>query len=169
MSRGKTAPPYTVRLPLLFVDPDVQGARRLAEYLHAQYEPGVVATAQQAYAIAQAWHPAFVVLELDLPDVPGLELVAALQRAPETRTIMLVVLTHRRAIADKIAAFQAGADDFLVKPVLPEQFEMHLSLLRGFLRTAGLRTVGTGSPTGGPRGTGSPTGGPRGTGSERRS
>src|SRR6516164_7552325 len=74
--RQGTATPPSV----LFVDPDVASTRHIAEVLRARYQVAVVATAQQAWTTVQAQLPSMVVLELDLPDASGLQLLAALQQ-----------------------------------------------------------------------------------------
>jgi DNA-binding response OmpR family regulator len=79
--------------------------------------------------------PSLVVTELDLPDAWGVEMITLLHRAPQTRDILLMVVTRRSAIRDKIAAFQAGADDYLVKPVDPVVFALHIQLLGRLRRT----------------------------------
>ncbi|MGH8324697.1 MAG: DNA-binding response regulator, partial [Steroidobacteraceae bacterium] len=57
-----------------------------------------------------------------------------LHRTPALRRLLVMVVTSRAAVADKIAAFQAGADDYLVKPVDPEFFALRVRLLMGFGR-----------------------------------
>jgi DNA-binding response OmpR family regulator len=137
--RGGSGLPVVRRTPpsVLFVDPDVVSARQLADSLRARYAVAVVATAQQAWAAMQARLPTLVVLELDLPDATGLQVLAALQRTPATRHVLVVVLTARNAIRDKIAAFTAGADDYLVKPVDLQTFQTHLQLVMRFRKTLG--------------------------------
>jgi DNA-binding response OmpR family regulator len=45
-----------------------------------------------------------------------------------------MAVTHRSLVGDKIAALQAGADDYLVKPVSPDQFDTHVQLISRFRR-----------------------------------
>jgi DNA-binding response OmpR family regulator len=73
--------------------------------------------------------PSLIVTELDLPDTRGLDLVATLHDNPLTHHVLLMVVTTRRMIQDKIASFQAGADDYLVKPVDADLFVLHVQLL----------------------------------------
>jgi DNA-binding response OmpR family regulator len=113
----------------LFVDPDVASAERLAGALRARWATKVVASAQEAKAALRVSQPWLVVTELDLPDMRGLDLLAALHDQPLTRHVMLMIVTTRRMISDKIAGFQAGADDYLVKPVDGELFALHVELL----------------------------------------
>jgi DNA-binding response OmpR family regulator len=113
----------------LIIDPDVASAERLASALRARWSTKVVASAQEAKAALRVSQPWLVVIELDLPDMRGLELLAALHDHPLTRHVMLMIVTTRRMISDKIAGFQAGADDYLVKPVDGELFALHVELL----------------------------------------
>lgn len=92
----------------------------------------VVPTAQAAMAAIRTRIPTLIVTELDLPDRSGLDLLAALHAAPATRNVLLLVVTGRRGVGDKVAAFQAGADDYLVKPVDPYRFETQVQLLIKF-------------------------------------
>jgi DNA-binding response OmpR family regulator len=121
-------------LAVLFVDQDVAGARRLASALQSWCAIAVVPTAQAAQAAMRHRMPDLVVTELDLPDTTGFHLMATLRGSPATRHVLLLVVTRRAAVRDKIAAFQAGADDYLVKPVEPDQFETHVLLVSKFRR-----------------------------------
>jgi DNA-binding response OmpR family regulator len=141
MSRGDTdisrrltrnVPPERNALSVLFVDPDIQFAERLASVLRGRCAVAIVPTAQAAMAAMRTRIPTLIVTELDLPDRSGLDLLTALHAAPATRNVLLLVVTGRRGVGDKVAAFQAGADDYLVKPVDPYRFETQVQLLIKF-------------------------------------
>lgn len=66
-------------------------------------------------ALAHASAPAIVVLELNLPDMSGLEVCRALT-ATRTRRPAVLVLTSARSEEDRVAAFEAGVDDYVTKP-----------------------------------------------------
>ncbi|HEV7129665.1 MAG TPA: response regulator, partial [Ktedonobacterales bacterium] len=97
----------------------------------------VVSGVRQAWETMQRGLPNVVVTELDLPDASGLELIRTIYSTPATHNVYLLVVTARTGIRDKIAAFQAGADDFLVKPIEPSQFDVHLQLVARFRRVLG--------------------------------
>ncbi|HEV7129166.1 MAG TPA: response regulator [Ktedonobacterales bacterium] len=124
-------------MSVLFVDPDLVGAQRLADAINDRYAVAVVSSARQAWETMRRGLPNVVVTELDLPDTSGLELIRAIYATPATHNVYLLVVTARTGIRDKIAAFQAGADDFLVKPIEPSQFDMHLQLVARFRRVLG--------------------------------
>ncbi len=68
---------------------------------------GLAAAASEAFAA--------VVLDLGLPELSGIELLKRLRSA--RNAVPVLVLTARDAVADRIAGLDAGADDYLVKPV----------------------------------------------------
>jgi DNA-binding response OmpR family regulator len=119
-------------LHVLLVDPEPAGAQQLAAALSQRHRVSVARTALAALAVVATEPPTLVVTELDLPDASGLELLGALRTGVGTQRILLMVLTWRSALQDKIAAFQAGADDYLVKPVDPQAFLAHVQRLGNF-------------------------------------
>ena len=119
-------------LAVLFVDPDTESAERLAQTLPNLSAVAVVSTAQAAVAAITARVPDLIVTELDLPDAHGVRLIQSVHDAPLTHRVLILVVTHRTSFRDKIDAFQAGADDYLVKPVDPEQLVTHVRLVSRF-------------------------------------
>jgi DNA-binding response OmpR family regulator len=71
-----------------------------------------------------------VLLDLNLPDIDGLEVCRAIRLDPEARTRVLM-LTARDTIEDRVAGLDEGADDYLAKPfALPELLARLRALLR---------------------------------------
>jgi two-component system KDP operon response regulator KdpE len=79
----------------------------------AEYLPIEAATAQQGLQRAIEEPPDAVVLDLGLPDLDGLEVI---KRLREWTATPIIVLSARGREADKIAALDEGADDYLTKP-----------------------------------------------------
>ncbi len=71
------------------------------------------ATAKEGLALAGSHHPEAILLDLGLPDVDGLEVIARLR---EWTPVPIIVLSARGKEKDKVAALDAGADDYLTKP-----------------------------------------------------
>jgi putative two-component system response regulator len=61
--------------------------------------------------------PQLVLLDLNLPRVDGFEICRQLRADPLTATLPVIVITAHTAMSDMVAALDAGADDFLAKPV----------------------------------------------------
>jgi DNA-binding response OmpR family regulator len=119
-------------MAVLFIDPDVASAERLAQTLRGRFAVAVVPSAQAARSAMSIRMPDLIVTELGLPDANGVDLIATIHSAPATRNVLVMVVTHRTSVRDKIAALQAGADDYLVKPVDADQFETHFLLVSRF-------------------------------------
>lgn len=62
-----------------------------------------------------------VVLDVMMPDMDGYQVARQLRDNPETKDQMILILTARAQAIDKKAAFDAGADNFLAKPVPPKE------------------------------------------------
>ncbi|MGN7612452.1 response regulator [Magnetococcales bacterium HHB-1] len=60
--------------------------------------------------------PHLIVLDLMLPGISGIEVCRRLREDPLTRTMPIIILTARGEEIDKVVGFEAGADDYLVKP-----------------------------------------------------
>jgi DNA-binding response OmpR family regulator len=119
---------------VLFIDPDLQRAERLARALRSACAVAFAPSARAAMQTIRAHVPDAVVTDLDLPDAAGIRFLTELHRAGPTRHVLLIVVTARSAIGDKIAAFQAGVDDYLVRPVDPDLFALRVQLLSRFRR-----------------------------------
>ena len=70
-------------------------------------------TAREGSALCRSHHPELVLLDLGLPDGDGIELSATLR---EVTPAPIIVLSARGREEDKVAALDAGADDYLTKP-----------------------------------------------------
>lgn len=78
-----------------------------------------------------------VILDLQLPDGNGLELLEFVRAEPHSRDLSVVVLSTQQDVSDKIRAFDEGADDFVMKPFARE--ELH-SRIQSRLRKDRLRS-----------------------------
>lgn len=105
------AKPLTVAL---VIDDEPQIRRLLRVTLEANgYEVFDAATGQAGIVQAAQCRPAIVLLDLGLPDLDGLEV---LKRIREWSRVPVIILSVRDREHDKIAALDAGADDFVTKP-----------------------------------------------------
>ena len=99
---------------ILVVDDDLQTLRFVTRSLEAEkYEVIAARDGQEALARVETKAPDLILLDLMMPKLNGFE-VCEYIRASSTLPIM--VLTARGQVADKIHAFDLGADDYLTKP-----------------------------------------------------
>ncbi len=121
---------------VLVVDDDRPLARALAINLTAHgYEVTVAHDGRAALTEVARAHPAVVVLDLGLPDVDGIEVLAGIRG---WSAIPVIVLSARSTSAEKVEALDAGADDYVTKP-----FGMEELLAR--IRAAARRAAPAGS------------------------
>ncbi|WP_169945418.1 response regulator [Microbispora sp. H11081] len=99
---------------ILVVDDEPQILRALRINLAARrYEVEVAGDGSSALRVAADWHPDVVLLDLGLPDMDGVDVIHGLRGWSSTP---ILVLSGRAAVTDKIAALDAGADDYVTKP-----------------------------------------------------
>jgi DNA-binding response OmpR family regulator len=77
---------------------------------------------------------ALVVLDLDLPTLSGLEVLRRIRSSPSTAGVPVVVLTGSEGDEIEIDAMNAGADDYIRKPLEPARF---IARVKAALRRAG--------------------------------
>jgi two-component system KDP operon response regulator KdpE len=105
---------------ILLVDDDVSIQRAVAPLLRSRgYHVDVVSTGVEAVAaVAGAGAPDLIVLDLGLPDLEGEEVCRRMRthtRAP------IIILSARSGEAEKVAALDIGADDYVTKPFGPDE------------------------------------------------
>ncbi|HWS36291.1 MAG TPA: response regulator [Actinoplanes sp.] len=99
---------------ILVVDDDPQITRALRINLKARgYDVDAAPDGAGALHLAAHTHPDLVVLDLGLPDMEGTEVIAGLRG---WTAVPIIVLSGRADSADKVAALDAGADDYVTKP-----------------------------------------------------
>jgi two-component system, LytTR family, response regulator len=119
-------------MDLLIVDDEPvarAGLIRLCERGQDMRVVGEVGTGAKAIEAAESLRPDLMLLDADLPDMSGFDVLRALRRRNQSRTILLAANAH-----DASGAFAAGALDFLIKPVSEAAFSA--SILRARARRA---------------------------------
>jgi two-component sensor histidine kinase len=100
-----------------------------------------VGTGTEALQIAREDLPPLVILDINLPDMSGVEVCRRLKADPATASTMVLQMSATNiAVADRVHSLAAGADSFLVEPVEPEELEaVSKALLRLHRSEAALR------------------------------
>jgi two-component system phosphate regulon response regulator OmpR len=118
---------------ILVVEDDPRLRERLARYLTTEgFRVTSVGDAAHARALLDSLHFDLMVLDVMMPDESGLELTQSLRSAGHP-DLPILLLTARGAPEDRIAGFEAGADDYLGKPFEPRELVLRI---RALLRRA---------------------------------
>jgi two-component system phosphate regulon response regulator OmpR len=132
---------------VLVVDDDERLRRLLVRYLSEHgFRVTAAADAAEARASLKSLRPDLLILDVTMPGETGLQLVDDLRRGGEAE-LPVLLLTARGAPEDRIAGFEAGADDYLGKPFDPYELVLRA---RALLRRAGATAAGQASIESGP-------------------
>jgi two-component system KDP operon response regulator KdpE len=116
---------------VLVVDDEPHILRALAINLRARgYDVDLAPTGEEALRLAADRHPDVVILDLGLPGISGIDVIRGLRG---WSTVPIIILSAREAEPDKVAALDAGADDYVTKPFGTGEL---LARLRAALRRA---------------------------------
>src|SRR5215813_5361090 len=99
---------------VLVVESNPAARERVLAALGESYTVRFVSGASEALAAVDAQLPDLLVTEMDLDDGDGLALCEQVRARPTASRLPIMVLTGRTSIRDKVAGFQAGADDYVV-------------------------------------------------------
>ncbi|MFO1241744.1 MAG: response regulator [Rickettsiales bacterium] len=101
-------------IPVLIIEDEREIQRFLTVSLEAAgYRPTITANAREGLQQAVASRPEIIILDLGLPDMDGKDVIRAVR---EWSQLPIIVLSARDREQEKIAALEAGADDYLTKP-----------------------------------------------------
>lgn len=118
---------------LLLVDDDEKNLRLLQAYLVPQgYRTLVAHDGQEAIEVARRSHPDLILLDAMMPRMSGFDACRRLKQELATRLIPVVIVTALGSRDDRLRGIEAGADDFLRKPI--DKVEL-LARIRALLRT----------------------------------
>jgi two-component system KDP operon response regulator KdpE len=124
---------------ILIVDDEPTILATMAPLLRARgYTVGTATSGYGAIDAVARTPPDLVILDLGLPDLDGVEVC---RRLREGRNLPIVVLSARDAERDKVAALDAGADDYVTKPFGSEEL---LARIRAALRRSETAPAGAG-------------------------
>jgi len=117
---------------ILVVDDNADNALLMRELLTGRgYEVVVALQVEQAEQKIRQHHPDLILLDVVMPGKSGYELCRELKDDAATRLIPVVMITGLTDREDKVRGIEAGADDFLNKPIFPEElFARVKSLLK---------------------------------------
>src|SRR3990172_4688022 len=107
---------------ILIVDDDNDSLKLIGLMLQRHgYEVIAANAGNQGIAKATSESPDLIILDVMMPDMNGYEVCRRLRANPATQSIPIIMFTAKTLIDDKVAGFEAGADDYLTKPTHPAE------------------------------------------------
>ncbi len=105
---------------ILLIDDDLQSLKLIGLMLQRRGHTIVSATGGvEGLAKALTDTPELVILDVMMEDIDGFEVCRRLRANPATARTPIIMFTAKSMVNDKVAGFQAGADDYLTKPIHP--------------------------------------------------
>jgi DNA-binding response OmpR family regulator len=107
---------------VLIVDDDLETLRLVGLMLQRQgFEIVAASNGTQALGMARTEKPVVIILDIMMPDLDGYEVTRQLRKDPDTTNIPIILFTAKSQTEDKLVGYEAGADDYLTKPVHPAE------------------------------------------------
>ena len=107
---------------------------------------GVAALARVAERLAEGRLPDLLLLDVTMPGVSGLEVCRRVKADPRTAGVPVLLLTGETLVDDRVAGFDAGADDYLPKPFHPRELRARVQALLRLVRREADRNPTSGLP-----------------------
>ncbi len=127
-----------VPLEILIIEDNAQLAANIYDYLEGcGHTPDAAPDGLSGLHLAQSRDYDAIILDWNLPRLNGISMLRRL-RASEHRRLPVVMLTARDQLADKFEGFEAGLDDYLVKPIALPELELRVRYLVQRTREAGV-------------------------------
>lgn len=115
---------------ILIVDDDLETLRLVGVMLQRQgFEISAANTGELAITMAKKEIPDLIVLDIMMPVVDGYRVAREIRNDPTTAQIPILMFTAKSQVDDKVAGYDAGADDYLTKPVHPAELTAHVKAL----------------------------------------
>ena len=119
---------------LLIIEDDPIFARFVYDFSHKQGFKGLIALdGKTGLELVKTYRPDAVILDLNLPDISGWDVLEALKNEPSTRHIPVHIISAEDEVLD---AFRKGAIGYLTKPVSPEGLTSSFQKIEQFIATA---------------------------------
>jgi putative two-component system response regulator len=125
----------TVNQPLILaVDDEASNLQLLRQILQDHYRLRFAKDGPRALELAREETPDLVLLDVMMPGISGYEVCAALKADPALAAVPVIFVTALNDTSDEVEGFEAGAVDYITKPVSPPivraRVRTHLSLVR---------------------------------------
>ncbi len=84
------------------------------------YQIVTATNGREAVAVAKKEIPQLIIMDVMMPEMDGMEACEAIRKIPELNNVIITFLTARSEDYSQVAGFDAGADDYIAKPIKPK-------------------------------------------------
>jgi DNA-binding response OmpR family regulator len=124
-----------VSAKILVVDDEPNVLRMVSYTLQIEgYEVIVAQNGVEALSKAQTEVPDLVILDVMMPDMSGIAVCEQLRKTPETMDLPIIMFSALSQVSDKVKCLEAGADEYITKPIAPEELVARVKALLGRYR-----------------------------------
>lgn len=103
---------------ILYIEDNAHNMQLIRRILnHQGYTCIEATTGEQGYAMAQTEKPDLILMDINLPDIDGLQVTSKIKTHPDLQSIPIIALTAYDDYGDEDRALTAGCDHFIAKPV----------------------------------------------------
>jgi two-component system alkaline phosphatase synthesis response regulator PhoP len=127
-------------ITILLVD-DEQDILEIVGYNLAQegYKIVTANNGKEAIAVAKKERPQLIIMDVMMPEMDGMEACENIRKIPELSDVIITFLTARSEDYSQVAGFDAGADDYIAKPIKPKLLVSKVkALLRRYKKEDGV-------------------------------
>ena len=116
---------------ILLVDDHLTNIVILEEILGDTYVLATATSGEEALAMASAFQPALILLDIMMPGIDGYETCRRIRALPPLRHTKIIMVSTKGMLSERLQGYDAGADDYLTKPFDAEEL---LAKVRVYLR-----------------------------------
>ena len=125
----------TEKIKILLVDDEPDILEFISYNLVKEgFEVFTCGNGKDAIEMARQERPQIIILDVMMPDLDGIETCRVIRETPELKDVLIAFLTARNEDYSQIAGFEAGADDYINKPIKPRVL---VSRVKALLRRQG--------------------------------
>ncbi len=130
---------------ILVIDDSKITQMLVAEILAGKYELDFQGDGKSGIAAAQSKTPDLILLDIALPDMVGYEVCRILKKGEDTRDIPIIFITSKDSELERVKGFEAGAEDYVVKPFYLEELlarvKVHLAFRKAKIQAVELERL----------------------------
>jgi len=121
----------TNRFKILVVDDDPLNLEILEEILSEKYSVRIAESGEEAIQILPEFNPDLMLLDIMMPGIDGYEVCRRVRADHRYYLLKIILISGKSMLEERLLGYEAGADDYIVKPFVDEELE---AKIRVFLR-----------------------------------